>query len=135
MFLWLGLALSSEWLNQVFGVGLVDTDRTSIPVLDTPLNKRVRDIIAQVRAERHHCMRVSIARKIFSDQTTRRRPFDRCFFFFSLFFSQLTIVRQREKLEMVLRQFLVEDRGNDGSPSYVDFLCHMHKEIKTLLSQ
>jgi len=48
---------------------------------------------------------------------------------------QLTIVRQRDKLEMVLRHFLVEDRGNDGSPSYVDFLCHMHKEIRTLLSQ
>lgn len=48
---------------------------------------------------------------------------------------QLTIVRQREKLEVVLRHFLVEDRGNDGSPSYVDFLCHMHKEIRTLLSQ
>lgn len=47
---------------------------------------------------------------------------------------QLTIVRQREKMEPVFRHFLVEDRGNDGSPSYVDFLCHMHKEIRTLLS-
>jgi hypothetical protein len=25
---------------------------------------------------------------------------------------------------------LAEDRGTDGSPSYVDFLIHMHKEIR-----
>lgn len=47
---------------------------------------------------------------------------------------QLTFVRQREKLEPVFKHFLVEDRGIDGSPSYVDFLCHMHKEIRTILS-
>ncbi|KAF7998595.1 hypothetical protein HCN44_011003 [Aphidius gifuensis] len=104
MFFWLGLGLSAEWIQAVFGSPVADTDRTSLPVIDNPLNKRVRDIIAQVRAERHHCMR-------------------------------LTIVRQRDKLEMVLRHFLVEDRGNDGSPGYVDFLCHMHKEIKALLNQ
>ncbi|XP_063979961.1 protein transport protein Sec24C [Diachasmimorpha longicaudata] len=103
MFLWLGLALSPEWTQAVFGAPVVDTERTSLPVLDNQLNIRIRDIIARVRAERHHCMR-------------------------------LTIVRQRDKLEMVLRHFLVEDRGNDNSQSYVDFLCHMHKEIKTLLS-
>ncbi|CAL7951975.1 unnamed protein product [Xylocopa violacea] len=107
MFLWLGLALSPQWVQAVFGVPSVvqvDTDCTALPVLDTPLNKRIIDIINRVRMERHRCMR-------------------------------LTIVRQREKLEMVLRHFLIEDRGNDGSSSYVDFLCHMHKEIRTLLSQ
>lgn len=108
MFLWLGVALSSQWVQSVFGVPSVvqvDTDRaTSMPILDTPLNNRIRNIINRIRAERHHSVK-------------------------------LTIVRQREKLEVVLRHFLVEDRGNDGSPSYVDFLCHMHKEIRTLLSQ
>ena len=107
MFLWLGMALSSQWVQSVFGVPSVvqvDTDRTALPILDTPLNNRITNIINRIHTERHRCMR-------------------------------LTIVRQREKLEMVLRHFLVEDRGNDGSPSYVDFLCHMHKEIRTLLSQ
>nr|XP_031826697.1 protein transport protein Sec24C [Nomia melanderi]XP_031826698.1 protein transport protein Sec24C [Nomia melanderi]XP_031826700.1 protein transport protein Sec24C [Nomia melanderi]XP_031826701.1 protein transport protein Sec24C [Nomia melanderi] len=107
MFLWLGLGLSTQWVQAVFGVPSVvqvDTDRTALPILDTPLNKRITDIIDRVRMERHRCMR-------------------------------LTIVRQREKLEMVMRHFLIEDRGNDGSPSYVDFLCHMHKEIRTLLNQ
>ncbi|XP_020285904.1 protein transport protein Sec24C [Pseudomyrmex gracilis] len=107
MFLWLGMALSSQWVQSVFGVPSVvqiDTDRSALPILDTPLNNRIINIINRIRAERHRCMK-------------------------------LTIVRQRDKLEMVLRHFLVEDRGNDGSPSYVDFLCHMHKEIRTILSQ
>lgn len=47
---------------------------------------------------------------------------------------QLTLVKQRDKLEVVFKHFLMEDRGADGSPSYVDFLCHMHKEIRNLLS-
>ncbi|XP_039276195.1 protein transport protein Sec24C [Nilaparvata lugens] len=47
---------------------------------------------------------------------------------------KLTIVRQRDKLEIVVKHFLMEDRGTDGSSSYVDFLCHMHKEIRSLLS-
>ncbi|XP_017761050.1 PREDICTED: protein transport protein Sec24C isoform X2 [Eufriesea mexicana] len=107
MFLWLGLALSPQWVQAVFGVSSVvqvDIDCTALPILDTPLNKRITDIINRVRMERHRYMR-------------------------------LTIVRQREKLELVLRHFLIEDRENDASPSYVDFLCHMHKEIRTLLSQ
>lgn len=63
MFLWLGLGLNSQWVQGVFGVPSVvqiDTDRTKIPVLDTPLNKRVNEIINCVRADRHHCMRVRI---------------------------------------------------------------------------
>ncbi|KZC10745.1 PREDICTED: protein transport protein Sec24C [Dufourea novaeangliae] len=107
MFLWLGLGLSPQWVQAVFGVpsvAQVDTDHTALPILDTPMNKLITDIIDRVRMERHRCMR-------------------------------LTIVRQREKMETVLRHFLIEDRGNDGSPSYVDFLCHMHKEIRALLSQ
>ncbi|KAJ8676393.1 hypothetical protein QAD02_012180 [Eretmocerus hayati] len=106
MFLWLGSSLNPQWVQAVFGVASViqvDTDRTIIPALDNPLNKRIRDIISYVQSERRYCMR-------------------------------LTLTKQRDKMEMVLRQFLVEDRGVDGSPSYVDFLCHMHREIRTLLS-
>ena len=47
---------------------------------------------------------------------------------------QLTIVRQRDKLEPWFNHFLVEDKGINGSASYVDFLCHIHKEIRNLLS-
>lgn len=63
MFLWLGMALSSQWVQSVFGVPSVvqvDTDRTALPVLDTPLNNRITNIINRVRAERHRSMRVSL---------------------------------------------------------------------------
>lgn len=47
---------------------------------------------------------------------------------------QVTIVRSRDKLENVLRHYLIEDRSGNGAASYVDYLCHLHKEIRALLS-
>uniref|UniRef100_A0A8C3DY24 SEC24 homolog C, COPII coat complex component n=1 Tax=Corvus moneduloides TaxID=1196302 RepID=A0A8C3DY24_CORMO len=46
----------------------------------------------------------------------------------------LIIVKQEDKLEMLFKHFLVEDKSLSGGASYVDFLCHMHKEIRQLLS-
>ena len=61
-----------------------------------------------------------------------------CIVFFNLYcfdsFFQLSIVRQRDKLEPWFNHFLVEDKGLNGSASYVDFLCHIHKEIRNILS-
>lgn len=51
-----------------------------------------------------------------------------------IFLFQLYIVRQGDKLELQFRQLLVEDRTTEGSASYVDFLCHLHKEIRSMLS-
>lgn len=62
MFIWLGLSLSPQWVQTVFGVASVvqiDTDKTTIPVLDNSLNKKIRDVIAQVQSERRYCMKVS----------------------------------------------------------------------------
>lgn len=125
MFLWIGLGANQEFVQQVFGVASaiqVDVDKVHIPELNNPLSIAVRSIIDQIRLEKHRCMRVS-----------KRPNYPKnceinCKYF------QLTLVRQREKLEPVFKHFLVEDRDNDGSPSYVDFLCHMHKEIRTILS-
>lgn len=47
---------------------------------------------------------------------------------------QVTVVRQRDKLENVLRHYLIEDRSGTGAASYVDYLCHLHKEIRAILS-
>ena len=47
---------------------------------------------------------------------------------------QLIIVRQRDKLEPVFLHYLMEDRGSGGTSSYVDFLCHIHKEIRDMMS-
>lgn len=49
-------------------------------------------------------------------------------------FVQVTLVRSRDKLENVLRHYLIEDRSGNGMASYVDYLCHLHKEIRALLS-
>lgn len=51
-----------------------------------------------------------------------------------LFNSQLQIVRQKDKPEMLFRQFLVEDKGLYGGASYMDFLCYVHREIRQLLT-
>ncbi|KFV65157.1 Protein transport protein Sec24C, partial [Dryobates pubescens] len=49
-------------------------------------------------------------------------------------YMKLIIVKQEDKLEMLFKRFLVEDKSLSGGASYVDFLCHMHKEIRQLLS-
>ncbi|XP_036967932.1 protein transport protein Sec24D isoform X1 [Acanthopagrus latus] len=47
---------------------------------------------------------------------------------------KLQIVRQKDKPEIVFRQFLVEDKGLHGGASYMDFLCYVHREIRQLLT-
>lgn len=47
---------------------------------------------------------------------------------------QLMVVKQEDRAELIFRHFLVEDKSASGGASYVDFLCHMHKEIRQLLS-
>uniref|UniRef100_A0A672J719 SEC24 homolog D, COPII coat complex component n=1 Tax=Salarias fasciatus TaxID=181472 RepID=A0A672J719_SALFA len=47
---------------------------------------------------------------------------------------KLQIVKQRDKPEMLFRQFLVEDKGLHGGASYMDFLCYVHREIRQLLT-
>ncbi|XP_053306347.1 protein transport protein Sec24C isoform X2 [Spea bombifrons] len=49
-------------------------------------------------------------------------------------YMKLLVVKQDDKLEMLFKHLLVEDKNLNGGASYVDFLCHMHKEIRQLLS-
>ncbi|KAJ8248460.1 hypothetical protein GJAV_G00242250 [Gymnothorax javanicus] len=49
-------------------------------------------------------------------------------------YMKLMVVKQEDKMELIFKHFLVEDKSNQGGASYVDFLCHMHKEIRQLLS-
>ncbi|XP_066254197.1 protein transport protein Sec24C [Euwallacea similis] len=106
MFLWVGLGASPEFVQNVFGAP------SAIQI----------DIERPSIPELDNPLSLAV-RKIIDDIRIERHRFMR-----------LTIVRQREKLEPVFKHFLVEDRGTDGSASYVDFLCHMHKEIRSLLS-
>lgn len=61
MFLWLGLGLSPEWVQAVFGVptcAQIDTDKVALPILENPISERVRNVVNNVRKQRHRCMRV-----------------------------------------------------------------------------
>ncbi|PAA61724.1 hypothetical protein BOX15_Mlig008454g1 [Macrostomum lignano] len=107
MFLWIGPSVDPHWINQVFGVNSLEEiqkDMTELPELDTPLSMQIRDVIDLIRRKRRRHMR-------------------------------LFVVRARDKMEPWFLNFLVEDRGvSNGSSSYVDFLLHIHKEIRSLLS-
>lgn len=62
MFIWLGIGLSNDFTQSVFGAQttqLIDTERGGLPVFDNALSKIVRGIIDKIQTERHRCMRVS----------------------------------------------------------------------------
>ncbi|CAL9699325.1 unnamed protein product [Knipowitschia caucasica] len=106
LFLWVGASVQQELLQNLFGTqsfSQLDPAMTSLPELDNPLNKRLREIVADFRAQRPR-------------------------------FMKLMVVKQEDRAELIFRHFLVEDKSASGGASYVDFLCHMHKEIRQLLS-
>uniref|UniRef100_A0A665WT79 SEC24 homolog C, COPII coat complex component n=1 Tax=Echeneis naucrates TaxID=173247 RepID=A0A665WT79_ECHNA len=105
LFLWVGASAQQELLLNIFGTqsfSQIDPN-TSLPVLDNPFSKRLREIIDSFRAQRSRYMK-------------------------------LMVVKQEDRAELIFRHFLVEDKSASGGASYVDFLCHMHKEIRQLLS-
>lgn len=62
MFLWIGLGASPEFTRQVFGAPSaiqIDVERSTLPELDNPLSLAVRNIIEEIRIQKHRCMRVS----------------------------------------------------------------------------
>lgn len=61
MFIFLGLGLSTEITQAVFGAPStqqVDTERIGLPVFDNAWSKRVRGIVESIQKERTRCMRV-----------------------------------------------------------------------------
>merc|ERR1719323_890145 len=113
LFMYIGLAADPAWIQEVFGVqtaAQIDIDKTRLLDRETPASQRVRSVIDKIRAER------------------------------SRYFMRLVLVRQRDKLDILFRHYLCEDKAAPGASgasidnfSYVDFLCHMHKEIRALL--
>ncbi|KAJ7987783.1 hypothetical protein DPEC_G00330090 [Dallia pectoralis] len=106
LFLWVGANAQQELLSNIFGTptfSQIDPDMTSLPDLDNPFSKRLREIIDSFRSQRSRYMK-------------------------------LMVVKQEGKTELIFKHFLCEDKSVSGGASYVDFLCHMHKEIRQLLS-
>ena len=105
MFLWVGSSTPSQWMNDVFNV---NAPHQLDPTLsDLPVNDNPTS--ERVRA---------IIDEVRAESTYHCR---------------LYVVPQQGKHEVVLRSYLVEDKGVYGAPSYVDFLCHIHKEIRALM--
>ncbi|XP_066303668.1 protein transport protein Sec24C-like isoform X4 [Branchiostoma lanceolatum] len=113
MFMWIGMNVDAEWIQSVFGVqsvAQIDIDSPTLLDKEGTLLSLDNPLSARVR---------NLVQQIRSQRSR---------------FMKLTIVRQRDKLEPWFQHFLVEDKGLYGGASYVDFLCHMHKEIRNLLS-
>jgi len=108
MLLYVGLATNPAFIQDVFGVATaaqIDIDRTRLVERDNPMSRRVAELLQKIQSGRSRTLK-------------------------------LTIIRQRDKLEIVFKHFLCEDRSSasDSNFSYVDFLCHMHKEIRAILN-
>ncbi|KAL5018898.1 hypothetical protein ScPMuIL_004620 [Solemya velum] len=106
MFMWIGHNVDPDWIQKVFGV----QSAAQIDIDKCKLLELDNDLSHRVR---------EVVKQIRSERNRHMK---------------LTIVRQRDKLEPWFCHFLVEDKGLNGSASYVDFLCHIHKEIRNLLS-
>merc|ERR1711953_130401 len=108
MLLYVGITANPAFIQDVFGVSTaaqIDIDKTKLVERDNPMSRRVNDLVRGLQEGRSRTLK-------------------------------LTIVRQRDKLEIVFKHFLCEDRSasSESNFSYVDFLCHMHKEIRAMLS-
>lgn len=105
VFLWLGLNVPQQWIQEVFGVAsiaLVDTEKHMIPERDNASSRGLRRAIALI------------------DNGSRKK--------------KIFVIREKDTLEQWMKKFLIEDKTGPSAMSYVDFLCYVHKEIRTLLS-
>ncbi|MCL4140343.1 UNVERIFIED_CONTAM: hypothetical protein GTU68_009299 [Idotea baltica] len=106
MFMWVGSGTSSAWMKDVFGVAAPHQLDPVLSELPEMDNPTSKRVRDIIEA-------IRLQRKLHV---------------------RLFVVPQQGKHEVVMRNYLVEDKGVFGSPSYVDFLCHVHKEIRALLS-
>ncbi|KAK1342271.1 hypothetical protein QTO34_015027 [Cnephaeus nilssonii] len=106
MFLWLGVSSPPELIQGIFNVPSLAHVNADMTVLPEVGSPHSQTLRAIVGA------------------LQRKRPYS----------MKLVIVKQREQPEMAFRQLLVEDKGLDGGPSYMDFLCCLHKGVCQLLN-
>ncbi|XP_053547979.1 protein transport protein Sec24C isoform X2 [Bombina bombina] len=106
LFVWIGANVQQSLIQNLFGVSSFSQIDCSISSLPQLDN--------------------SISKKMHTIITMFRAQRPR--------YMKLMIVKQDDKMEMFFKHLLVEDKNINGGASYVDFLCHMHKEIRQLLS-
>nr|XP_025033675.1 LOW QUALITY PROTEIN: protein transport protein Sec24C [Pelodiscus sinensis] len=106
IFVWVGVNVQQSLIQNLFGVSSFSSISSTLSTLPV--------------LENSFSKRVRSIIDMFQSQRSR--------------YMKLIIVKQEDKLEMLFKHFLVEDKSMSGGASYVDFLCHMHKEIRQLLS-
>uniref|UniRef100_H2T6L4 SEC24 homolog C, COPII coat complex component n=1 Tax=Takifugu rubripes TaxID=31033 RepID=H2T6L4_TAKRU len=106
LFLWVGASVQQEVLLSIFGTSSFSQIDSSLTSLPVLENP-----YSQRLRELIHSFRAQRSR-----------------------YMKLTVVKQEDRSELIFKRFLVEDKSASGGASYVDFLCHMHKEIRQLLS-
>lgn len=108
LFLYIGLQVDAGWIKDIFDVDSlqqVDVEKCRISLLENENSDRLNTLIGHIRQTRGRHMRLHIVR------------------------------RNDPKMEQWFRHYLVEDKGSfNQTPSYVDYLCQIHKEIRQLLS-
>ncbi|CAF0708645.1 unnamed protein product [Brachionus calyciflorus] len=107
MYLWIGSNVSQNLIQNLFGVSAVqqlNVEKAKILEIDTQISTNLRSII-----------------KIINDQRKSHL--------------KLIVLRQGDSLEFFFKNYLVEDKGiAQNNLSYVEYLYHLHREIKTILS-
>uniref|UniRef100_A0A3B3RQ26 SEC24 homolog D, COPII coat complex component n=1 Tax=Paramormyrops kingsleyae TaxID=1676925 RepID=A0A3B3RQ26_9TELE len=103
--LWLGQACPPTLVQSIFGV---------------PSFAHVSAVGTLPELDNPHSKRL----RAIIDLITQQRPYS----------MKLLVVKQKEKMEALFLQRLVEDPGLHGGPSYMDFLCHVHREIRQILT-
>lgn len=106
LFLWFGQHVSRDVLEQLFGPA----------VGGQSLADRI------TLPELDNPVSIKVRNIVAQVRATRRR------------FMRLTLVHQNDKLHAVFRNFLAEDRHSETRLSYLDILCHLHKEIRSVLN-
>ncbi|KAK2884608.1 protein transport protein Sec24C isoform X2 [Channa argus] len=106
LFLWVGASVQQELLLSMFGTASFSQIEPSLTSLPV-LDNPISQRLREI---------------IDSFRAQRSR------------YMKLMVVKQEDRAELIFKHFLVEDKSASGGASYVDFLCHMHKEIRQLLS-
>lgn len=141
MYIWLGSQVSPTFVQSLFGlqaathiqpekvalslsfftIETASLSQCRIVDLDNPISKNVRALLTHMRDERNCYMKVRV-------ECEENSSLWRCH---SLF--QLLIIQQRDSIEPFFKNYLIEDKGFTGGASYVDFLYHLHREIRNIL--
>eukprot|EP00002_Diphylleia_rotans_P006568 TRINITY_DN1592_c0_g1_i1.p2 TRINITY_DN1592_c0_g1~~TRINITY_DN1592_c0_g1_i1.p2 ORF type:complete len:157 (-),score=30.44 TRINITY_DN1592_c0_g1_i1:225-695(-) len=104
MYLWLGRDLPLQYVQEVFNTNTVDRVDVTKFYLDEYPNDTSRRLHNIIRAIR------------------RRR----------VSYPKLVVVRKGDPHEQAFMGHITEDKGQ-GSMSYVEFLCHLHRQIQNKL--